>query len=104
VTAKTKPQTSALPEIFNALEPLFAEPHTIDRAKRLGEALNAIPELQKALRAARSEDVNHLKDSGQMAYDEQAAALNLTYASVARIANGGRSGKEYAKVKEQSGG
>lgn len=101
MTANQKPE---LPEIFRYLEPLLADAGSIDRVRRLTEALNAIPQLQSALREARQDDVIHLRDSGEMNYQDMATALDMAYSSVARIANNARSGKQYAKDKDQGGG
>lgn len=82
--------TPQLPEPFRALADLAAGPVTIDHAKALTDALLAIPDLQRWLRAQRQQTVRSLLDEGRTR-DEIAPHLQVTPQRVADIAAGHRS-------------
>lgn len=73
---------------FQALEDLAKDPGTIERAKRLTDALNAVPDLQKWLRQLRQDDVRALHEEGGMSYTEIAPHLGVKPERASGIARG----------------
>ncbi|MFI9605439.1 sigma-70 family RNA polymerase sigma factor [Streptomyces sp. NPDC052043] len=75
-----------LPEPFSTLTGLEAEP-TIEQARVLTAALNAVPDLQRWLRIQRQKTGRGLLDSGRDRY-ELAPHLEVTPQRVSNIASG----------------
>lgn len=78
------------PPPFHALAALAADTDPIERAKNLGAALNAIPELQSWLRTERQQAVTQANQT--QTQDQIADQLNLSKSSVSRIINNSPSG------------
>jgi hypothetical protein len=76
------------PAPFEGLAQLAAEPGTLDRAKLLTEALNAIPDLQKWLRQLRQDDVRSLHENQGLSYTEIAPHLGVKPERASGIARG----------------
>ncbi|MFF4292128.1 sigma-70 family RNA polymerase sigma factor [Streptomyces vinaceus] len=75
-----------LPEPFAALADLEGEP-TVEQARALGQALNAVPALQKWLRQQRQLTFRALLD-GPQTKEDLAPRLELSPQRVADIASG----------------
>jgi hypothetical protein len=80
------------PAPFESLAGLTAAPDPTDRAKTVGAALNAIPDLQKWLRRAREHAVGEMHDSG-MSYAEIGAELGMDRVRAHQIAKGKTTGR-----------
>ncbi len=78
------------PPPFAALAALASDTDPIARAKALGAALNAIPDLQAWLRAERQQSVSQANQT--QTQDQIADQLNLSKSSVSRIINNSPSG------------
>lgn len=65
------------PDAFKAVAYLAQDPDPINRARRVGNALKDIPELQKWLRAVRQQAVLQANDDG-MTYPEIGRELGIT--------------------------
>lgn len=76
------------PAPFAQLADLAGDPETIDQAKRLTEALNAIPDLQKWLREQRQHVVRTLHERDGMSYTDMAPHLGVKPERVSGIARG----------------
>ncbi|GAB2717951.1 sigma-70 family RNA polymerase sigma factor [Streptomyces bullii] len=76
------------PEPFAQLVDLTAGPETIDQAKQLTDALNAIPDLQKWLRVRRQHVVRTLHERDGISYTDMAPHLGVKPERVSGIARG----------------
>lgn len=76
------------PEPFAQLADLAGTPETLDQAKRLTGALNAIPELQKWLREQRQHVVRTLHERDGVSYTDMAPHLGVKPERVSGIARG----------------
>ncbi|MEV6565895.1 sigma-70 family RNA polymerase sigma factor [Streptomyces kronopolitis] len=77
----------SLPEPFAALADLAGGEPTIEQARALGQALNAVPDLQHWLREQRRRTIRALMDNGH-SKEELAPHLKVTPQRVADIASG----------------
>ncbi|MCX4750963.1 sigma-70 family RNA polymerase sigma factor [Kitasatospora sp. NBC_01287] len=75
------------PPPFEALADLTKDPGTLERAKLLTDALNAVPDLQKWLRQLRQQDVLALHEAG-MSYTDIAPHLGVKPERASGIARG----------------
>jgi len=80
------------PRPYEALANLVEAPDPTERAKDVGAALNAIPDLQKWLRRARENAVGEMHDSG-MSYADIGAELGMDRVRAHQIAKGKTSGR-----------
>jgi DNA-directed RNA polymerase specialized sigma24 family protein len=76
------------PEPFEQLAGLVGEPESIEQAKTLTDALNAVPELQRWLRARRQHVVLTLHERDGMSYTDMAPHLGVKPERVSGIARG----------------
>lgn len=76
------------PAPFQQLAALAAGTETIEQAKALTEALNAIPDLQKWLRKQRQHVVRTLNERDGMSYTDMAPHLGVKPERVSGIARG----------------
>ncbi|MEV5472797.1 sigma-70 family RNA polymerase sigma factor [Streptomyces sp. NPDC052207] len=91
------------PSPFTALADLVAGPESLDQAKRLTDALNAIPELQRWLRESRQHVVRTLHDRDGMSYTEMAPHLGVKPERVSGIARGHSRSPRKKADSEQEG-
>lgn len=77
----------SLPEPFAALADLASGEPTIQQARALGQALKAVPDLQRWLREQRQRTTRALMDQGH-SKEELAPHLEVTPQRVADIASG----------------
>jgi len=76
------------PQPFQQLKNLADGPETLDQAKQLGDALTAIPDLQRWLREQRQRVVRTLHDRDDISYTDMAPTLKVTPERVSGIARG----------------
>lgn len=76
------------PEPFASLANLTKGPESIEQAKALTEALNAVPDLQSWLRERRQHVVRTLHERDGMSYTEMAPHLGVKPERVSGIARG----------------
>ncbi|MFE6743896.1 sigma-70 family RNA polymerase sigma factor [Streptomyces tubercidicus] len=89
---------TALPEPFRALESLIAGGESADQAKKLTDALAAVPDLQRWLREQRQHVVRTLHERDGMKYTDLAPVMGVTPERVSGIARGhNRSPRRSAK-------
>lgn len=87
------------PDPFANLAGLIKGPESIEQAKALTEALNAVPELQSWLREHRQHVVRTLHERDGVSYTEMAPHLGVKPERVSGIARGhSRSPRRSAKV------
>jgi hypothetical protein len=84
------------PEAFKAVAHLADDPDPINRARTTGDALNAIPALQKWLRGIRQQAVRQANDEG-MTYPEIGRELGISGPRANAIANNSQSGSGSGK-------
>jgi hypothetical protein len=87
------------PSPFENLKHLAEQGDAIRRAKDVGTALQAIPELQHWLREIRQAAVKEMRDDG-MSHAEVGAELGVSRARAQQIAEGRTTGKR--STSEQS--
>lgn len=80
------------PSPFENLKHLAEQGDPTQRAKDVGAALQAIPELQKWLREIRQGAVQEMRDDG-LSHAQVAAELGISRARAQQIAEGRTSGK-----------
>lgn len=80
------------PSPFESLKHLAEQGDTIQRAKDVGAALQAIPDLQKWLREIRREAVLEMRDGG-LSHARVAAELGISRARAQQITEGRTTGK-----------
>lgn len=80
------------PTPFENLKHLAEQGDAIQRAKDVGAALQAIPDLQKWLREIRHEAVREMRDNG-LSHAQVAAELGISRARAQQIAEGRTTGK-----------
>ncbi|MEV5451531.1 sigma-70 family RNA polymerase sigma factor [Streptomyces sp. NPDC052535] len=80
------------PNPFEALKHLAEQVDPVQRAKDVGAALNAIPELQRWLREVRQSAVQGMRADG-MSHAEVGKELGISRARAQQIAEGRTSGK-----------
>lgn len=83
------------PSPFENLQHLAEQADPIQRAKAVGSALQAIPELQHWLREIRQVAVQEMRDGG-MSHAQVGAELGLSRARAQQIAEGRTTGKRAA--------
>jgi hypothetical protein len=89
-----------LPDVFKDLaRALNKEPGTLERAKMLGDALKAIPDLQSHLRELRRQDINTVRDRDGLTYADMQPVLEMDRHRISAIARNAPSGKQIAKAK-----
>jgi ribosome-binding protein aMBF1 (putative translation factor) len=76
------------PHPFASLATLTEGTESIEQAKALSEALNAVPDLQKWLRERRQHVIRTLHDRDGMSYTEMAPHLGVKPERVSGIARG----------------
>lgn len=87
LTPRREP-ADCFPECFAGLRELAEQPETIEQAKALTDALNAVPELQKWLRERRQHVVRTLHERDGMSYTDMAPHLGVKPERVSGIARG----------------
>jgi hypothetical protein len=80
------------PSPFEALANLTNAPDPTQRAKQVGAALAAVPDLQKWLRRAREAAVGEMHDGG-MSYADIGAELGMDRVRAHQIAKGKTTGR-----------
>ncbi|TDD21616.1 sigma-70 family RNA polymerase sigma factor [Nonomuraea diastatica] len=100
------PEPTELPEPFRCLADLADGPASVERVKRLTEALAAVPELQRWLREQRQTTVRMLHERDGVSYTHIAGQVGVTPERISAIARGhsrsGRRGRRGAGVRDQS--
>ncbi|MEU0818899.1 GIY-YIG nuclease family protein [Streptomyces mirabilis] len=81
-------QAGDIPAPLDGLTCLLEGPETIEQAKLLAEALNALPDLQKWLRERRQHVVKTLNQRDGISYTDMAPALGVKPERVSGIARG----------------
>ncbi|MEW1817733.1 RNA polymerase subunit sigma-70 [Streptomyces diastaticus] len=81
-----QPASPAVTAIREIIAQLAATPDPVDRAKALGAALDAIPELQSELRAERQKAVVEIRETRTIA--ETADLLDVSQGRISQIAKG----------------
>ncbi len=76
------------PEPFQHLTNLTNGPETIEHAALLGDALKAVPDLQKWLRERRQHIIRTLHERDGISYTDMAPALGVKPERVSGIARG----------------
>ena len=79
------------PDAFKAVKHLAEDPDPIGRARNVGDALKAIPDLQKWLRGIRQQAVRQANEEG-MTYPEIGRELGITGPRANAIANNSQPG------------
>lgn len=88
------------PSPFENLKHLAEQGDPVQRAKAVGTALQAIPELQKWLREIRHGAVQEMRDDG-LSYAQVAAELGISRARAQQIAEGRTTGKRAEERPER---
>lgn len=81
-----------LPTPFELLARSFTDPDSAARAKQLGVALDAVPQLQAWLRGERQRAVQAMRADG-MSHGDVAKVLGISRARAQQIAEGRTTGK-----------
>lgn len=81
------------PPPFENLKHLAEQGDAIRRAKDVGTALQAIPELQKWLRALRQEAVREMRDDDGLSHAQVAQEIGTSRARAQQIYEGRTTGK-----------
>ncbi|MDX2757932.1 sigma-70 family RNA polymerase sigma factor [Streptomyces europaeiscabiei] len=87
------------PSPFENLKHLAEQGDATQRAKDVGAALQAIPDLQKWLREIRHEAVLEMRDDGR-SHARVAAELGISRARAQQIAEGRTTGKRVGSQEE----
>lgn len=87
------------PSPFEALKHLAEQGDATQRAKDVGAALNAVPDLQRWLREIRQQAVQEMHDSG-LSYDQIGKELGMHRVRAHQIAEGRTTGKRAGEAGE----
>lgn len=90
------------PSPFESLKHLAEQGDPTQRAKDVGTALQAIPELQHWLREIRQTAVSEMRDDG-LSHAQVAAELGISRARAQQIAEGRTTGRRAAAEKPPAG-